>query len=288
MLLVAFALVATPALAQGLSVEDFRPPIPSRTMYSFDKAVSFWPGQKAVLFEDKRFGYKLYAYVFTRNLVQDHIQKVIDQFNITDPARIEDMINSYLDVTPQEREILVQIFYTAPNISNRYYINHLQGFEDTVYLEYGAPRVQKHVQMARRAMSMERRDYPTRDEMVFEGGTRPLYVDVDQDYLYYPEKVLLEDQGWDSMSKAYRWSFAFNFTDEDIARIEEFILNDIDVEFNLVLSDPELFSYCAVRPHIRYQILRLVDPEFVEFMEKIEALEPPKTPGKVCHGRWLE
>ncbi|OGK11732.1 MAG: hypothetical protein A2Y63_00240 [Candidatus Riflebacteria bacterium RBG_13_59_9] len=257
-------------------------------MLSLDQSLSYWPGQRMVLFEDREFGYKLYSYILTRGLVRDHIQKIIDQFNISDPNKIEDMINTYLDITPQEREILVTVFYTAPNIANRYYINHLSGFEDTVYLEYGSQRVQKHVQKAREAMKNERRDFPTKDEMIFDAGTRPLFLDLDKDYLFYPEKVVLEDQGWDSMNKAYHWAFAFNFTDEDIARIEEFVLNDIEVDFSLILSDPELFSYTGAKPYLEYQILRSVDAEFVDFMEAIEAMAPPKSPGCVDEHLWLK
>jgi len=286
-ILISLALLATPVMAQGLTADDLRPPIPSRTMLSLDKFVSSYPGQKMTLFQDYRFGYELTAYVLTRKLVKEHIQKVIDQYNITDPYAVEDLINSYLDMTPQEREVLVFLFFTAPNISNRYFINHLQGLENTVYLEYGSSPVQKHVMKARQAMKKERRDYPTKYEMVYDEGTRPLFVDLDEDYLYYPERVVLEDQGWDSMNKAYRWAFAFNFTDEDIARIEEFILNDIDVEFSLVISDPEFFKYMGVRPHMKYQILNLVDPEFVDFMEAIEAMSPPKEHVKVNDDLWI-
>jgi len=286
-ILISLALLATPVMAQGLTADDLRPPVPSRTMLSMDKFLSCYPGQRMTLFRDCEFGYELTAYVLTRKLVKEHIQKVIDQYNITDPDAVENLINSYLDMTPQEREVLVFLFFTAPNISNRYFINHLRGLEDTVYLEYGSPRVQKHVLKARQAMKKERRDYPTKDEMVYDEGTRPLFLDLDEDYLYYPEKVVLEDQGWDSMNKAYRWSFAFNFTDEDIARIEELILNDIDVEFSLVLTDPEFFKYTGVRPHMKYQILRLVDPEFVDFMEAIEAMSPPKERIKLNRNLWL-
>lgn len=288
MVLVCLALIATPVLAQGLKVEDFRPAIPSRTMLSTDWSLSRYPGQKMLLFEDKKFGYKLYSYVLTRELVKDHIQAVIDEFNIFDRDNIEDMINYYLDVTPQEREVLVVLLYTAPNISNRYYINHLSNLDQKVYLEYGVKPIQKHVLKARDAMAKDRRDYPTEDEMIYKAGTRPLYLDVDKDYLYYPERVVLEDQGWDNIAKCYRWMFAFTFTDEDIARLEEFILNNINVEFSLVLSDPELFSYKTLRPYMKYQILKLVDPEFVDFMEGIEEMSPPKEPVKVDDDKWLK
>ena len=145
MVLVCLALIATPVLAQGLKVEDFRPAIPSRTMLSTDWSLSRYPGQKMLLFEDKMFGYKIYSYVLTRELVKDHIQAVIDEFNIFDRDNIEDMINYYLDITPQEREVLVVLLYTAPNISNRYYINHLSNLDQKVYLEYGVKPIQKHV-----------------------------------------------------------------------------------------------------------------------------------------------
>jgi hypothetical protein len=38
---------------------------------------------------------------------------------------------------------------------------------------------------------------------------------------------------------------------------------------------------------MKYQILRLVDPEFVDFMEAIEAMSPPIERVKVNHNLWL-
>jgi hypothetical protein len=286
--LICLALLSTPVLAQALKADDFRPAMPSRTMLSYDKSLSYYPGQKMILFQDKQFGYKLYAYVLTRKLVQEHIQKVIDQFQITDPAQIDNLINKYVDYTPQNREVLVLLFYTAPNIANRFYVNHLGNLEQTVYLEYGSQRVEDHVVKARELMAKQRRDIPTQEEMVFDGGTRPLYLDMDKDYLYYPEKVVLEDQGWDSLSKAYRWAFAFHFNDQDIARIEEFMLNGINVDFSLVLTDPEFFSYMNVRPHMRYQILNLIDPEFVDYLISTEQMVPVPDPGKIAPKLWLK
>jgi hypothetical protein len=257
-------------------------------MLSYDKSLSYYPGQKMVLFQDKQFGYKLYAYVLTRKLVVEHIQKVIDQFQISDPAQIDNLINRYVDYTPQDREVLVLLFYTAPNIANRFYVNHLEGLEQTVYLEYGSQKVEKHVVKARELMANEHRVIPSEEELVYEQGLRPLYLDLEKDYLYYPEKVVLEDQGWDTLSKAYRWAFAFHFNDQDIARIEEFMLNGITIDFSLVLTDPEFFAYRSIRPHMRYQILNLTDPEFIEYLISTEQIEPVPDPGKIAPRLWLK
>ncbi len=287
-ILICLALMASPVFAQALSAGDFRPAIPSRTMFSYDKSLSYYPGQKMLLFQDEQFGYKLYTYILTRKLVKEHIQKTIDQFQISDSSEIEYLINQYLDMTPQDREVLVLLYYSAPNIANRYYVNHLERLENTVFLEYGSKKVEKHVLKARETMVKQRRGLPTKEEMVFDSGTRPVFIDIDKDYLYYPERVVLEDQGWDALSKAYRWAFSFRFTDEDIARIEDLMLSGIPVDFSLVLSEPELFAYRGVKPHMTYQILNLIDPEFVEFMIETEEMKPVEDPGKVVPKLWLK
>jgi hypothetical protein len=287
-ILICLALMASPVFAQALSAGDFRPAIPSRTMLSYDKSLSYYPGQKMLLFQDKQFGYKLYAYILTRKLVKEHIQKTIDQFQISDSSEIEYLINQYLDVTPQDREVLVQLYYTAPNIANRYYVNHLERLENTVYLEYGSKAIEKRVLAARDNMLRQRRDVPTKEELVFDSGKQPIYLDLDKDYLYYTERVVLEDQGWDSLSKAYRWTFSFRFSDQDIARIEELMLSGVPVDFSLVLSEPELFAYMGVKPHMTYQILNLIDPEFIDFLIETEGMKPVDDPGKVVPKLWLK
>ena len=282
------AIFAAPALAQGLTVGDFRPAIPSRTRYSYDLSLSRYPGQRMLLYWDKKFEYKVYSYVYTRQMIVDHIQTTIDKYALSDPGQIEDLINYYLDVTPQEREAIAVIYFEAPGISNRYYVNRFNDFESSIYLEYAAQKVQKHVLRAREQMAKERRDYPTKEEMTYGEGKEPLFLDLDADYMYYPEKVMLEDQTWDPMNNAYRWVIAFKFGDEDVARLEEFVLNGINVTFSLVLSRPEMFEYKALPRLQQYQILRMVDPEFVEFEESIEELTPPKESTKAKEKYWLK
>lgn len=287
-ILICLALMASPVFAQALSAGDFRPAIPSRTMLSYDKSLSYYPGQKMLLFQDKQFGYKLYAYILTRKLVKESIQKTIDQFQISDSSEIEYLINQYLDVTPQDREVLVQLYYTAPNIANRYYVNHLERLENTVYLEYGSKAIEKRVLAARESMMKQRRDVPNMEEVVFDTGKQTVYLNIDHDYLYYVDRVVMEDQGWDPLAKAYRWAFSFCFSNQDIARIEELMLSGIPVDFSLVLSEPELFSYMGVRPHMNYQILNLIDPEFIDFMIETEEMKPVDDPGKVVPKLWLK
>lgn len=282
------AMVALPALAQGLTVKDFRPAIPSRVRHSYDLSLSRYPGQRMLLYWDKKFRYKVYSYVYTRQMIIDHIQTVIDKNGLSDEGQIEDLINYYLDVTPQEREAIAVLYFEAPGISNRYFINEFVDFENNIYMEYGAPKVEHHVLQARKQMAKERRDYPTKKEMIYEAGKHPLFLDLDTDYLYYPEKVLLEDQSWDPMNNAYRWVIAFKFSDEDIARLEEFLLNKIDVTFSLVISRPEMFEYKALPKLQQYQILRMVDPEFIEFEEEIGEMSPPKDRTKAREKYWLK
>lgn len=282
------ALFSLVAKAEGLKPEDFRPAIPSRAKLSYDWSLSRYPGQRMHLYWDKKLGYHVYSYVLTRELIKDQIQRIIDANQITDTAKIQEIINYYLDVTPQEREVIVILYFKAPSISNRYFINELVNFENFAHLEYGSKKLEKHVEWARKQMAKERRDYPTKEELIYEGGARPFYVDLEGDYLYYPEKTVLKDQEWDPLVNAYRWVLAFRFSDEDIARIEELLLNEIPVQFSLVLSDPHMFQYKELPKLQQYQILRLIDPEFVEFMERLGEMSPAKERLKVKRQYWLK
>jgi len=279
----AFSVVAK---AEGLKPEDFRPAIPSRARLSYDWSLSRYPGQRMHLFWDKKLGYHLYSYVITRELIKDQIQTIIDYQQLTDRAKIEQVINHFLDITPQEREVLVVVYFHAPGISNRYFVNEFSNFEDFVFLEYGSKKLQTHVERVRKQMQKERREYPTKEELIYEGGARPFFVDIKADYLYYPEKTTVVDQAWDPLTNSYRWVFSFKFNDEDLARIEELVLNEIPVSFNLVVSDPHLFAYKPLPKLQQYQILKMVNPEFVEFMEAIEEMSPAKEHVKVSERRY--
>ena len=61
-----------------------------------------------------------------------------------------------------------------------------------------------------------------------------------------------------------------------------------DVTFSLVLSRPEMFEYKALPKLQQYQILKMVDPEFVEFEEAIEEMSPPKDRMKAKEKYWLK
>lgn len=276
------------AMASSLKPEDFRPALPSRAKLSYDVYLSRYPAQRIHLFWDKKLNYHLYAYVITRDMIKDEIQRYIDAAGIRDRQKIQEIINYYIDITPQEREAIVVLYFKAPGISNRYFINRFVNFEDFVYLEYGSKEIQKHVEQARERMRKQRRDYPSKEEVLFKAGKRPVYLDVESDYLYYPEKIVLADQQWDPLVNAYRWVFAFRFSDEDLARIEELLLNDIDVTFSLVVSDPKMFAYKPFPKPQQYQILKAVDEEFVEFMESIGELSPKKTRTKIKKKFWIK
>ncbi len=285
---VCVALFSLIASAQPFKPEDFRPAIPSRTKLSYDWSLSRYPGQRMHLYWDKKLGYHVYSYVVTRELIKDQIQRVIDANNITDAGKTQEVINYFLDITPQGREAIVILYFKAPGISNRYFVNELVNFEDYVHLEYGSQKLEKHVERARNQMAKERRQYPTKEELIYEGGARPFFVDVEGDYLYYPEKVVLKDQEWDPLVNAYRWVIAFRFNDQDISRIEELLLNEIPVKFSLVLSNPEMFEYKELTKLQQYQILRMIDLEFVEFMEALGEMFPAKERLKVKRQYWLK
>ncbi len=285
LLIAVFSLVAS---GEGFKPEDFRPAIPSRAKLSYDWSLSRYPGQRMHLYWDKKLGYFVYSYVITRDLVKSQIQKVIDAQGITDPQRIQEVINYYLDITPDEREAIFVLYFKAPSISNRYFVNELADFENSIYLEYGSKKLEKHVEWARKQMEKERREYPTKEELIYEGGIRPLFVDVEGDYLYYPERFVLKDQEWDPLVNGYRWVIAYRFNDEDIARIEELLLNEIPVNFSLVISEPTMFEYKELPKLHQYQILRMIDPEFVEFMEALGEMSPAKDRTKVKPKYWLK
>jgi hypothetical protein len=138
-----------------LTLDDFRYPVPMRSRKEFSwerlgypkKAVQVWKGDCS--------DYTVSAFFFTRDMVRDHIQMIIDTYNICDPAIVQQLIDYYAEVTPQCGEAISWVWFQIndPNNSkcmqageeNRYFANYLSSFKDKFHLEFGLPKVQDKV-----------------------------------------------------------------------------------------------------------------------------------------------
>ncbi|HJZ13641.1 MAG TPA: hypothetical protein VJ521_15915, partial [Acidobacteriota bacterium] len=170
LVLVFIAVSATGVFAQGLSVDDFYAPIASRTTMDFREAVAHFHGQRFVLYQDKRMQYSIYGYLYTREMVKDHIQSIIDSYTLNDDSVVQDLIDTYAFFTPPEGAIYVFTYFEGPHMENRFYKDLLDDWPNYVSFEYGVDQIQVRIEQLRDRVEGYGEE-PTSEEMVFDGGT---------------------------------------------------------------------------------------------------------------------
>jgi hypothetical protein len=137
-----------------LTLDDFRFPVVKRTMKEFDLEREYYPEHSRVVWHDDCNGYTVTAFFFTRDMVRDHIQRLIDEYYICDEAVAQQLIDYYAEVTPQCGEAISWVWFAvdenakhhyADKRENRYFMRYLANFKDKFYLEFGDRKAQKIV-----------------------------------------------------------------------------------------------------------------------------------------------
>lgn len=137
-----------------LTLADFRFPVPKRTAKAFSFERMYYPDHTVQVWHDKCHGYTITAFFFTRDMVRDHIQRLIDEYYICEPDLAQQVIDYYAEVTPQCGEVISWVWFAvdkekkhhfADRRENRYFTSYLSNFKDKFYLEFGFPKVQGKV-----------------------------------------------------------------------------------------------------------------------------------------------
>jgi hypothetical protein len=136
-----------------LTLEDFRFPVVSRTEREFSFERMYYPDHSVVVWEDDCANFKVTAFFFTRDMVRDHIQRLIDEYYICEPDLVQQLIDYYSEVTPQCGEAISWVWFAvndkghsyADKRENRYFMSYLSNFKDKFYLDFGVPRAQRFV-----------------------------------------------------------------------------------------------------------------------------------------------
>jgi hypothetical protein len=136
-----------------LTLDDFRFPVVKRTMKEFDLEREYYPKHSKMVWNDFCHGYTVTAFFFTRDMVRDHIQRLIDEYYICDPAILQQTIDYYAEVTPQCGEAISWVWFSvddskhpyADKRENRYFMRYLANFKDKFYLQFGDTNAQDMV-----------------------------------------------------------------------------------------------------------------------------------------------
>jgi hypothetical protein len=136
-----------------LTLADFRFPVVKRanTLFGWERAT--YPEHSVLVKSDICNNYEVKSFFFTRDMVRDHIQKLIDEYYICDPDLVQQIIDYYAEVTPQCGEAISWVWFKVLNnyqpspspAGNRYFASYLNNFKDKFYLEVGLPKVQDKV-----------------------------------------------------------------------------------------------------------------------------------------------
>lgn len=135
-----------------LTLADFRFPVPARTQREFIMERLYYPKHAVTVWEDKAHKFRVTSFFFTRDMVRDHIQRLLDEYYICDPDLAQQIIDYYAEVTPQCGEAISWVWFHIDGPEsmqggreNRYFGNYLSSFKDKFHLEFGLPKVQAKV-----------------------------------------------------------------------------------------------------------------------------------------------
>jgi hypothetical protein len=256
------AVSATGVFAQGLTVDDFYAPIASRTTMDYREALTHFHGQRFVFYQDKRMQYSIYGYLYTREMVKDHIQAIIDSFNVDDDAVVQDLIDRYAFYTPPEESIYVFTYFEAPHMENRFYKDLLDDWPSFVSFEYGVEQIQVRIEQLRDRVEGYGED-PVEEEMIFDGGTNPIKFHYTDDWLFAikPEWTDLE---YRRVPNSYEYRLTFWFNENDRQVIRDLVDNKIMPTMRLVSSRSDLWAIKDFDSRMISWVVRTVDPIYFE------------------------
>lgn len=260
-LILTFAL-AGQAAGQGLSVFDFYQPIGSRTAKSYKNALEHFNGQRFTLYQNKNLGYQINGYLYTREMVVDHIQALIDEYNVAEPDVVQRLIDRYAYYTPEEGQILVFTYFEAPHMQNRFYKDLLDTWRHHVYFEFGVQQIQNRIEDHRRRLEHYGEE-PASDEMVFNGGTYPINFDYTDDWMWtiHPEFGALE---YRRVPNAYECRFEFWFSESDKQVIRDLVDNKIFPTMRLVSGRQDMFGVKEFDKRFVSWVILTVDPDYFD------------------------
>jgi hypothetical protein len=308
-----------------LTLEDFRYPVPGRTHKEWSQMTWYYPEHSRVVWHDADHGFTVTAFFFTRDMVRDHIQRLIDEYYVCEPDLVQQMIDYYAEVTPQCGEAISWVWFRVddkghPYIDqrpNRYFENYLYNFKDKFYLEFGLPKAQAEVDEAVSEFLYQYRErgahqcgpefapcVTTCDKCAAEAGKcqgcgtcgvpapekcekcpdfncdcpepynkphdqqlicsdfgyKGFTLDVNDHYVYYPRKVVIEDLTYDQVAEAYRWKFAWRFNDCEVCWLQDMCKLGTKVDMALVLTDPTWYAHAELAKPLQRDIMASVDP----------------------------
>lgn len=133
-----------------LTLDDFRYPVVSRVREEFHLERLYYPDHSMLVWHDKPNQFKVTAFFFTRDMIRDHIQQVIDTYYVGEDDLVQQLIDYYAEVTPQYGEAISWVWFSidernhvnSDQRGNRYFENYLGNFKDKFHLEFGLPKVQ--------------------------------------------------------------------------------------------------------------------------------------------------
>jgi hypothetical protein len=253
---------ATGVFAQGLSVDDFYSPIQSRETMSYREALQHFNGMRFPIYQDKRMGYTIYGYLYTREMVKDHIQAIVDMFNVNDPAELQNLIDTYAYYTPSEGELYIFTYFEAPHMQNRFYKDLLDDWPSYVNFEYGVDQIQTRIEQLRDRVEGYGED-PAEEEMIFDGGTNPIKFSYTDDWLYKLDSEWTEME-YRRVSNAYENRFAFLFAETDKQRIRDLVNNKITPTMRFISGRKDMYAVVDFNQRMIGWIVRTVDPEYFE------------------------
>lgn len=265
-LLVVLAVILSVQVAWSapLKPSDFRKAVPSRSRTSYVRAADVFSGNWMKLYRDRHnTDYAVDGYLLTRNLVKRQIQAAIDEYNITDDAKIQEIIDRYAAITPGEREVRIALFFKGPHMYSRWFTEYMADLDQKIFLEFGSKGEQARLD---KVLDTAEKHYDMIDphDLVYRSGRYENVLDTGSNYLWDAKLSTVDGPKYDALTRSFKWVLGYTFSDDDVAYIKTLMENDQAVYLAFVSADPHLSVVRAFTGRTRDLLLFAVEPSLMQ------------------------
>jgi hypothetical protein len=257
-------LMAQAVWSAPLKPSDFRKAVPSRARTSYVRAADVYHGSWMKLYRDRHdTGYEIDGYLLTRNLVRRQVQATIDEYNITDDVRIQELIDRYAAITPGEREVRIALFFKGPHMYSRWFTEYMADLDQKMFLQFGSKGEQSHLD---KVLDTSEKHYDMIDpqDLVYKSGRYESVLSTSEAYLWSAKLATVDGPKYDASTRSFKWVLGYTFSDGDVAKIKDLMQNDQPVYLALVSADPHLSVVKEFTGRTRDLLLFGVEPTLMQ------------------------
>ena len=255
----------------SLTPADFRAADPSRAKASYRRFYTKFFDLRLKLKKD-RANYQVWVNIITRDAIKRRIQWEIDEYNITDPEQIQQIIDYYEPVTPKWGEVVLNVNVMAPRMNTRVFQDFLDDLGNHIYLAYGHWGQQQKLNQLWNRTEI---DYQPIPQEKLRWGKYALDPAASYVRGITPE---VGEPVWSLTTKTYSITLKFKVDQQTVDDMLSFIQRDRDVKLWIVISDPFYYVRRELKGWQKASVLYQLSPALLTGWKQVGQYLPSKQP----------